>query len=499
MNYMDSLWYAWLSITYILLISPAIYHAEGLLNIIKELFKASFGLFCLLLIAYFPVYCIFYILFTSDYGFDIFRHGFPCILGLFLASFIYFLFWSLKTYRYGETKVLLKLFKISSVLFIVSGLLFFICRPFVLEEQSLKPLDEKTYPLETKFINDCTEINALASPLKKSFAIMDPKQTWEIINLPEIELGEFTVENQRSKKAGKSMKIPDLVIGANALTGQKLRIPFEEMKRHWHVLGRTGKGKTKALEIVARHIIDTRHGLVVLDGKGDLFEAIRDYCVAARFEDRVVIVDPTEQQWAVGINYLEILGESGPEVLAERVMEGLKKCFGEEDEFKPLLEEWNPAAILPLIKAKMTLVELEEFSSIADPTFRRAVFKTIGAEGERLSKKWEELRSFGEREAAIRTAVVRTRAALIRNSPMAEAMFGQQKTTIHWRKVLDEGGIVLIRAHRHPKISQRLRTLLGVTVMHQLIETAFSTDFRKAHPRKEECHRGLLLARESHR
>ena len=270
------------------------------------------------------------------------------------------------------------------------------------------------------------------------------------------------------------MKIPDLVLGSHALTGQKLKIPFDELKRHWHVLGRTGKGKTKALEILARHIIDAQHGLVVLDGKGDLFEAIRDYCVASRCEDRVVIVDPTEQRWAVGINYLEVIGETAPETLAEMVMEGLKKCFGEEDEFKPLLEEWNPAALLPLIQAKLTLCELEEIANIADPTFRKAVFKTLGAEGERLAKKWEGLRAFGEREAAIRTAVVRTRGAIIRNSPMAEAMFGQVKTTIDWRKVLDQGGIVLVRAHRHPKISERLRTLLGVTVMHQLLETAFS-------------------------
>lgn len=126
------------------------------------------------------------------------------------------------------------------------------------------------------------------------------------------------------------MKIPDLIFGSNALTGQKLKIPLKELKRHWHVLGRTGKGKTKALEILARHIIDTHHGLVVLDGKGDLFEAVRDYCVATRCEDRVVVVDPTEQHWAVGINYLEVLGETGPEILAEMVMEGLKKCFGEE-------------------------------------------------------------------------------------------------------------------------------------------------------------------------
>lgn len=263
-------------------------------------------------------------------------------------------------------------------------------------------------------------------------------------------------------------------LGNNALTGQKIRIPFDELKQHWHFLGRTGKGKTKALEIFCRHIIDSQHGLVLLDGKGDLYEAVLKYCVASKYEDRVALIDPTNTEYATGINYLELLGDTDPATLAEMVTEGLKKCFGEEQDFKPLLEEWIPPSLLPLIHAGMTLAELEDIASIKDPSLRDATIGSLGKEGERLFKKWKEIKALGGFEAAIRTAVVRTRGALIRQSPMAEAMFGQVKTTINWRKVLDEGGIVLIRAHRHPKISNRLRQLIGVTVLHQLMETAFS-------------------------
>ncbi len=264
------------------------------------------------------------------------------------------------------------------------------------------------------------------------------------------------------------------LLGRNALTNEKLSIPFDELKRHWHVLGRTGKGKTKALEILTREIILSRSGLVVLDGKGDLYEAILAFCAAERLEDRVVIIDPTNQDWAVGLNYLELLGNTNAETLAELVTEGLKKSFEEDGLFKPLQEEWTPASLLPLIRAKMTLIELEDFVSMTRPKLRTGILKSLGQEGERLANKWSELKAYGEHEAAVRTAVVRTRGSILRNSIMSEAIFGQAKTTVDWRKVLDEGGIVLIRAHRHPQISRRLRLLIGTTVLHQLMQTAFS-------------------------
>jgi hypothetical protein len=265
-----------------------------------------------------------------------------------------------------------------------------------------------------------------------------------------------------------------LDLGRNALSGERIRIPFADCCRHWDIRGRTGMGKTRADFAFGRYLIDSQHALVVLDGKGDLFEMFRDYCAVGVDPERVVIVDPTDDRWAVGVNYLELIGDTDPAVLSELVMEGLKKAFHEADEFKPLLEEWSPAALLPLIKAGLTLAELEEFASIAHPQLRQAVFAQPGADLEREARKWGELKAYGPHEAAVMTRVVRTRAALLTQSPMAQAMFGQTKTTINWRKVLDEGGVVLIRAHPHEKITQRLRTLLGATILHQVMLAARS-------------------------
>ena len=266
-----------------------------------------------------------------------------------------------------------------------------------------------------------------------------------------------------------------LEIGNYAVTGGRIRIPHEDLKRHWHILGRTGHGKTKALELFARHVIDSGSALVLLDGKGDCFDHVLNYCVEQGHEDRVAaIIDPTQRQWAVGINYLEALGGTEPSTLARWTTQGLKKVFKEGDDLKAWLEQWMPNTVLPLIKLGMTLLEVEEFTSPSDPTFRQAAWHTLGSDAELERKRWQDLVTLGPHEMGKQTGVVRTRGTLISNSDMARAMFGQPTTTINWRKVLDEGGIVLIRAHEDTLCDAQLADMIGVTVLHQIKQATFS-------------------------
>lgn len=277
-----------------------------------------------------------------------------------------------------------------------------------------------------------------------------------------------------------------LALGRSALSREHLKVPFRELCRHWQFTGKTGMGKTTAMDLFCRFILDSQHPLILLDGKGDLFERVLDYCVAAQYLDRVAaVIDPLRKDYAVGINYLELLGVTDPAALAEMVCEGLKKIFREEDQFKPLLEEWTPPAVSPLIRVGMTLAELEEFASMKSPQLRRAVFSELGPAGEREARKWDELPAYGTHEAALRTAVVRTRASLITQAPLAEATFGQTRTTIDWQEVLDSNGIVLIRCHRHPAVSDRFRQLLGVVALHQILQAGYARISRPEAERRD--------------
>ncbi|MCC7213180.1 MAG: DUF87 domain-containing protein [Candidatus Brocadia sp.] len=262
-------------------------------------------------------------------------------------------------------------------------------------------------------------------------------------------------------------KSPSIHVGTHGVTGKDLYLPIDVLAdNHTYVLGTTRVGKSKFFERIARDIIKSGHGLILLDGKGDLYDDMVNFCALARLEDRTILIDPREKDFSVGINYLEPLGKTTPDVLAGLVLEGLMKFFKENKEFKPWLEEWAPAALQPLIKNNFTLLELFDFMSLQKPAFRETVLKDL--QDEFLKDKWNELKLFRPIEQTNILNVVRTRATKFKDNAVLKCMFGQQKTTIDWLKVMNEGGIVLANLGGSCALSERTASFVGATILHQI-------------------------------
>ena len=249
-------------------------------------------------------------------------------------------------------------------------------------------------------------------------------------------------------------------------------------------------GKSKSLEILSRAVIDRGRALVVLDGKGEIVDNILAYCIEQQLSRRVLVIDPQLADWAVGLNLLEPQGEGTDAAThAELVMEAIKKIFGEQHDFMPLLEKWLPSTAEPLILRGLTLAEAEEFASGTDPMLRHAVLHDLGPDVRRVALRWAELAGLRQTEQAMQTLAVQNRAAVCTAGSTALAMFGQTKTTIRWREVMDSGGIVLIRAYQTHDVSQRLAQTIGVTVVQQLMQAA------RARP-KDRCPDAWVVADE---
>jgi hypothetical protein len=235
----------------------------------------------------------------------------------------------------------------------------------------------------------------------------------------------------------------------------------------------TQMGKSKLMENLFRQIVDAGHGMIVLDGKGDLYDSLLKYCIWKGLKHKTIAINPNDDEHSVGINYLELFGEAKPAAWASTVLKGLMKMFEEEDDFKPWLQEWGPAALTPLIDAGMTLAELTNFVSVVQPEFREAILDGLGPEHQKTKERWEELKAYRSFEATAILQVLRTRGNVLINSPVVRAMLGQQKTTINWKKVMDEGGIVLVNLHSVDKVDPDSLKFLGIALFHQIIRHAY--------------------------
>src|SRR5437870_12074587 len=66
-----------------------------------------------------------------------------------------------------------------------------------------------------------------------------------------------------------------------------------DRKRHLYIIGKSGVGKTKLLELFIRQDAPYRHGLCLIDPHRYVIEAILDYIPKERIED-CCSIDPTD-------------------------------------------------------------------------------------------------------------------------------------------------------------------------------------------------------------
>src|SRR3990172_6530893 len=111
------------------------------------------------------------------------------------------------------------------------------------------------------------------------------------------------------------------------------------MKTAVHIIGRTRSGKTRKLMEVCRTIIKRRNPLIVIDGKGELYDDVLRYATYTRVRpERLTLVDHTSNH-VPGINPLQPQNGEHPSALADHVVNFFLKFFGEEEEAKIWVRE----------------------------------------------------------------------------------------------------------------------------------------------------------------
>jgi len=105
-----------------------------------------------------------------------------------------------------------------------------------------------------------------------------------------------------------------------------------DRRRHLYIIGKSGVGKTKLLELFLRQDITYGYGLCLIDPYGDLIDSILDYIPKERIED-VCIIDPSDLNFPVSFNPLVNVDPMFKFQLTQGLMEVFQKQFG---------TNWNP-------------------------------------------------------------------------------------------------------------------------------------------------------------
>jgi hypothetical protein len=110
------------------------------------------------------------------------------------------------------------------------------------------------------------------------------------------------------------------VVGASSAPGEAVTVGLgiDDARQHLHVIGPTGTGKSTLLANLILQDIRANRSVVVIEPKGDLVADVLARLPVERVDD-VVVIDPTETEFPVGLNPLLARGRS-PELVADQVL-----------------------------------------------------------------------------------------------------------------------------------------------------------------------------------
>jgi hypothetical protein len=207
-----------------------------------------------------------------------------------------------------------------------------------------------------------------------------------LLNMDElISILHFPSENIQSKKLfaaiRKTKELPSIargkeyILGTNSHNGVEEEVTFgvEERLKHTHIIGATGTGKSTLIANLILQDIEKGRGVVLFDPHGDLVDDIMIRIPLNRVEE-VVLVDPSDIDYPIGLNILEAHSDIEKEVLSSDLVAIFRKyATSWGDQMNAIVAN----AILAILESKEggSLHDLRRF--LIEKDYRTKFLKTV--------------------------------------------------------------------------------------------------------------------------
>lgn len=258
-------------------------------------------------------------------------------------------------------------------------------------------------------------------------------------------------------------------LGAHATSGGLIMLDADERRRHLYLVGQTGTGKSTALLNVIEQDLASGAGLAVLDPHGDLAEAVLAHVPRARTSD-LVYLNPADLDRPIGFNPLSQVRDDLKPIVADGVVSAFRHVWADSWGYR--LDYILTNAIRALLDVPgATLLMLPRL--LIDDAFRVHLVETHVAD--------PIVRTFWLNEYAAYSPSFRTEAiAPIQNKigkvlmvPSLRNMLAQPQSTITWRRLMDEGAIVVCNLSKG-RLGESTAHLLGALIVTSLAQAALS-------------------------
>ena len=257
---------------------------------------------------------------------------------------------------------------------------------------------------------------------------------------------------------------------------QVIRIPEAYRDQHCYAVGASGAGKTTFCYNSIVHDLHRGHGVLLIDPAGRAFDDVLRSIPEDRVED-VVIIDPHDKEWVVGLN---LLAPEGPDASFQRQL-AVNEMLGIFDRLYDLRQTGGPMFEIYMRNAMFLVIDspesggtlIEVVRVFEDKKFRDRLISACPDRS--VVSFWKRIAEPATGEASLTgmAPYVTCKLNQFVQNAFIRPMVGQTNSSLSFSKVLSEKKIVLVNlavGHLGPADVQ----LLGMLVMSKLFRAAFS-------------------------
>ena len=241
-----------------------------------------------------------------------------------------------------------------------------------------------------------------------------------------------------------------------------------DRRRHLYVLGKSGVGKSKLLELLIKNDIESGQGVGVLDPHGDLVDNVLQIIPEHRMKD-VVVFDPSDLNFPASFNPLEKV----PEELKMRVTIGFieifKKLFGSN--WSPRLEHVLRYTTLALLDSEGTTV-LSILKMLTDKNYRQTIVRNI--QDDVVKNFWvNEFAGWSEKFDNEAITPLLNKVGQFVSTNMIRNIVGQPVNLFNFRQMMDSKKILLMKISKGI-LGEENAALLGAIAITKIYQAAMS-------------------------
>jgi hypothetical protein len=316
--------------------------------------------------------------------------------------------------------------------------------------------------------------------------LMSIKETAGIYHFPDPDIVPHIV-HVMARRSEPPLDLPRAddpdVLAFGSTNYHNQQVPFgmlrEDRARHLYVVGKSGTGKSKLLELLISTDMKAGKGLCVMDPHGDLVDAVIKHVPEERIND-VIYFNPMDTEFPIAFNPMQAVKPELKLRVTIGFIEIFKKLFGAN--WTPRLEHVLRQTTLALLDSKGTTV-FSILKMLSDKNYRQTIVSRI--EDSVVKNFWvNEFASWSEKFDNEAITPLLNKVGQLVSTNLIRNIIGQPFNTFDIRAVMDNQKILLVKLNKG-LLGEENASLLGAMMITKIQQAALERADTEEADRKE--------------